>query len=149
MVTSLLVTRKCNICPIPDRFWVRFNIKILSNQYIGRSHDRLIFINGSPYTWNDDLHVKTEPRGQVLFLSLVSWWRHQMKTFSALLAFVRGIHRSPGNSPHKGQRHGAFMFSLICTWANGGVNNRDAGDLRRHRAHYDVIVMDFWLKSES
>ena len=33
------------------------------------------------------------------------------------------------------------MFSLICVWINGWVNNREAGDLRRHRAHYDVIVM--------
>ena len=33
------------------------------------------------------------------------------------------------------------MFPLICAWINGWVNNRVAGDLRRHRAHYDVIVM--------
>ena len=33
------------------------------------------------------------------------------------------------------------MFSLICAWINGSVNNREAGDLRRHGAHYDVIVM--------
>ena len=33
------------------------------------------------------------------------------------------------------------MFSLICTWINGWANNRDAGDLRPHRAHYDVTVM--------
>ena len=33
------------------------------------------------------------------------------------------------------------MFSLICVWINGWVNNREAGDLRRHRAHYDVNVM--------
>ena len=26
-------------------------------------------------------------------------------------------------------------------WINGWVNNREAGDLRRHRAHYDVAVM--------
>ena len=52
--------------------------------------------------------------------------------------FVWGIHRSPVNSPHKGQWRGALMFSLI--WDNW-VNNREAGDLRRHRAHYDVIVM--------
>ena len=25
-------------------------------------------------------------------------------------------------------------------WINGWVNNREAGDLRKHRAHYDVIV---------
>ena len=34
-----------------------------------------------------------------------------------------------------------WCFSLICTRINGWVNNREAGDLRRHRAHYDVIVM--------
>ena len=28
------------------------------------------------------------------------------------------------------------MFSLICVWINGWVNNREAGDLRRHRAHF-------------
>ena len=58
--------------------------------------------------------------------------------------FVRGIHRSPVNSPHKGQWRGALMFSLICVWINGWVNNRGAGDLRRYRAHYDVIVMSLY-----
>ena len=56
--------------------------------------------------------------------------------------FVRGIHWSPVSSPHKGQWRGALMFSLIYAWISGWVNNRDAGDLRRHRAHYDVIIMD-------
>ena len=70
------------------------------------------------------------------------WRRHQMETFSALLPLcVRGIHRRPVDFPHKGQWHGALMFSLICPWTNGGVNNRDADDLRRYRAHYDVTVM--------
>ena len=55
--------------------------------------------------------------------------------------FVRGIHRSPVNSPHKGQWRGALMFSLICVWINGGVNNREAGDLRCYHAHYNVTVM--------
>ena len=44
-------------------------------------------------------------------------------------------------SPHKGQWRGALMFSLICVWINGWVNNREAGDLRRYRAHHDVTVM--------
>ena len=57
--------------------------------------------------------------------------------------FVRGIHRSPVNSPHKGRWRGALMFSLICVWINGWINNREAGDLRRYRAHYDVIVMSW------
>ena len=33
------------------------------------------------------------------------------------------------------------MFSLIYVLINGWVNNREAGDFRRHRGHYDVIVM--------
>ena len=51
------------------------------------------------------------------------------------------FHRSPLNSPHSGQWRGALMFSLICAWINDWVNNREAGDLRRHRAQYYVIVM--------
>ena len=62
-----------------------------------------------------------------------------MGTFSALLALCAG--NSPVNSPHKGQWRGALMFSLICTEINGWVNNREVGDLRSHRTHYDVIVM--------
>ena len=61
------------------------------------------------------------------------WWRHQMETFSALLALLCG------NSPHKG--HWTMVFSLICAWINRGVNNRETGDLRSHRADYDAIVI--------
>ena len=62
-------------------------------------------------------------------------WKH----FPRNWPFVRGI--SPVNSPHKGQWRGALMFSLICVWINGWVNNREAGDLSRYRAHDDVTVM--------
>ena len=79
----------------------------------------------------------------------VTWWRHQMEPFSALLAIERGNHRSPVNSPHKGQRRGTLMFSLICVWINGWVNNRKAGGLRRYRAHYDFIVMHRWIDKGS
>ena len=64
-------------------------------------------------------------------------WEH----FPHYLPLVLWIHWWPVNSPHKGQWHGALMFSLICAWINGWANNRVAGYLRRHRAHYDVIVM--------
>ena len=64
-------------------------------------------------------------------------WKH----FPRYRPFVRGIHRSPVNSPHKGQWRGALMFSLIYVWINGWVNNREAGDQRRYRTHNDVIVM--------
>ena len=75
--------------------------------------------------------------GLVSTCSFHPWWRHQMETFSALLAICAG------NSPVTGeiQWRGALVFPLICVWINGWVNNREAGDLRHHRAHYDVIVM--------
>ena len=76
--------------------------------------------------------------------SWCAWWHDDVikwKHFPHHWACVREIHRSPVNSPHKDQWRGAKMFSLICVWINGWVNNREAGDLRRHPAHYDVIVM--------
>ena len=73
-------------------------------------------------------------------------WKHIPRYWP----FVRGIRRSPVNSPHKGQWHGALMFHLSCVWINGWVNNREAGDLRRHHGHYDVNVMNelvtYWIK---
>ena len=79
--------------------------------------------------WHDDVIMTS------------SWWKH----FPRYWPFVRGIQRSPVNSPHR-QWRGALMFSLICAWINGWVNNREVGDLRRHRAHYDVIVMGNYLR---
>ena len=69
------------------------------------------------------------------------WWRHQMETFSALLAICAGNSPSPANSPHKGQWRGALMLTLNCARIYGRVSNRDAGYLRPHCAHHDVIVM--------
>ena len=54
---------------------------------------------------------------------------------------VRGIHQSTGNSPHNSQWRGALVFSLICTRMNDLANNREAGDLKRHRAYYGVSFM--------
>ena len=71
----------------------------------------------------------------------ISWWRHQMETFSALLTLCAGNSPVPVNSPYKGQWRGALMFSLISVWTNGWVNNCEAGDLRLHCGHYDVTVM--------
>ena len=68
-------------------------------------------------------------------------WKH----FPRYWLFVWGIHRSPVNSPHKGQWRGALMFSLICVGINGSVNNREARDLRRYCTHYDVTVMQLLI----
>ena len=68
-------------------------------------------------------------------------WKH----FPRNRPFVRGIHRSPVNSPQKGQWRGALMFTFICARINGWVHTREAGDLRRYRPHYDVIVMSCFI----
>ena len=64
-------------------------------------------------------------------------WKH----FPRYWPFVRGIHRSPVNSPHKSQWRGALMFSLLYARINGWVNTGRTGDLRSYCAHYDVTVM--------
>ena len=71
-------------------------------------------------------------------------WRH----FSHHCPFVRGIYWPPVDSTHKCQWHRALMFSLICAWTNIWTNNRDAGDLRHHQAHYDTNEM-LWNNANS
>ena len=44
----------------------------------------------------------------------------------------------------KGSDAELWCFLWSAPWINGWVNNREAGDLRRYRIHYDVIVMPFW-----
>ena len=61
-----------------------------------------------------------------------TWWSHQMETFSALLALCVGNSLVPSD----------FAVSPICAWTNDWVNNRDAADLRCHRADYDATTMD-------
>ena len=92
----------------------------------------IIICNLTHWTWD-----QTVATVQTFFChDDVIKWKH----FPRYWPFVRGIHRSV-NSPHKGQWRGALMFTLICARIIGWVNNREAGDLRRHRAHYDVTVM--------
>ena len=75
--------------------------------------------------------------------SLDTWWRHQMEALSALLAICAGNSPVTGEFPtHEGRWRGALMFFLICAWINSWVNNGEACDLKRHRAHYDVTIMN-------
>ena len=66
-----------------------------------------------------------------------------METFSALLAICAKnslvTDKFPAQRPVTRSFDVFFDLRLINDW----VNNGEAGDLRRHRAHYDVIVM--WL----
>ena len=77
-----------------------------------------------------------------------SWWRHQMETFSVLLDICAGKSPITGKFPAQRPVTRSFRISLTCAWTYGCVNNRDAGDLRRHRVHYDVTVMPWGAASD-
>ena len=87
------------------------------------------------------LYVDIAVVGLGFRVSVITWWRHQMETFSALLALCAG--NSPVTGEFSSQRPVTPMFGVLfdLRWINGWVNNREAGDLRRYGAHYDVIVM--------
>ena len=99
----------------------------------------LFSVNKYPiaYPWGQAVGCLHELAKRVVLHDNIIKWKH----FPCYWPFVQGIHRSPVNSSHKGQWHGALMFSLIYAWLNSWVNNRKAGDLRCHPAHHDVIVM--------
>ena len=87
---------------------------------------------------------------QGIFVTVLSWWRHQMETFSALLVLCEGNSPVVMDSRHKGQWRRALMYYLVCARTGGWANNRDAGDFRRHRVHYGVVIMYYlfwWLPS--
>ena len=75
---------------------------------------------------------------------VIKWWH-----FPRHWTFVRVIYRSPVIFPHRGQWHGALMFSLICAWINGWVDNQEAGDLRRHCVNYDVTVIYIYSETNN
>ena len=83
----------------------------------------------------------------VMITSLVPMRRSSNENKSALLALCVGNSPVTGEFPHKCQWRGALVFSLICVWINSWINNREAGDLRCYRAHYDVSVM-IWVKKQ-
>ena len=65
-----------------------------------------------------------------------------METFSALLAICAGNSSVPGEFPTQRPVTRSFdVFVDLRLWINGWVNNREAGDLSRYRAHYDVTVI--------
>ena len=132
-----------------DPYWRTLQIRtvhLLNWSSVWNQHQQQMpcrYDNSKPFVvnkmskWVSSLNRKKEffSVGDSIHDDVIKW-----KHFPRYWPFVRGIHRSPVDSPHKGQWRRALMFSLI--WINGWVNNRGAGDLRRHRAYYDVIVMN-------
>ena len=139
----------CSKSSTPIRIWfMKFLIvrRVDTNVFCSLKHSYRIRSSFGMFSLRMTLPWKTSEQyaiDNVLAIAQLhsTWWRHQMETFPRYWPFVRGIHRSPVNSPHKGQWRGVLMFSLICVWIHDWVNNREVGDLRRYRTHYDVTVM--------
>ena len=124
-----------------DVTWIGLRIALSSQKHTKYTENQGTFFTVESYfTPSAEAKIMTHHNDNTLWLC--TWWRHQMETFSALLAICAGNSPAPVNSPHKRQWGGALMFSLICVWINSWGNNREAGDLRRYRVHYDVSVMD-------
>ena len=70
------------------------------------------------------------------------WWRHPMETFPALLAICAENSPVPGEFSVQRPVTRSFDVFFDVRPNNGWVNNGEAGNLRRHRAHCDVIVMN-------
>ena len=90
----------------------------------------------TPVGLRDEIFRREGIRG-----AITARWRHQMETFSVLLAICAG--NSPVTAEFPAQRPVTRIFDVsfdLCP--NKRLNNNgEAGDLRRHRTHYDVIVM--------
>ena len=94
-----------------------------------------------------------------LIFSFYAWWCHQMENFPRYWPFAKGnrrspgIHRSPVNSPHKGQWREVLCFLWSAPEQTVETNNRDAGDLRRHRevqvVHISRVIIAYTLESLS
>ena len=132
-----LISICLNICLMKYAFVHALSCLCYKHSMICRDLFRDIYI----YTHITDIYlferIVSLALGKYMHDDVIKW-----KHFPRNWPFVRGIHRTPVNSPHKGQWRRALMFSLICVWINDWVNNREASDLRRYHAYYDVIVMN-------
>ena len=136
-------------------YWVNFCIyNDESRTKCGESHPfETQFANFAYRSFHDNHYLLTNAYvthtsfAQLILHDDAIKWKH----FPRYWSFVRGIHRWPVDSPHKGQWRAA-MLSLICAWTNGWATNQNACELRRHRAHYYVTVMGAglnytWMRS--
>ena len=73
-----------------------------------------------------------------------AWWRHQMETFSALLDPCAGNSPVTGEFPAQTPVTRSFNVFFDLHLNKRLRNHCEAGDLRRHRAYYDVCVMAKW-----
>ena len=72
---------------------------------------------------------------------VVTWWRHQMEILSALLALCEGNPFVTGGFPSQWASD-AELWCFLWSTPEKRAHNPEAGDSRRHHAHYDVTAMN-------
>ena len=101
-----------------------------------REHQRAIYTRKIKTSWKW-LFTKTSPRPR----AHASRWRHTMETFSALLALCSGNSPVTGEFPSQRPVTRSFDDFFDLRLNNHLSKQSRRSWLRRHRAHYDVIVM--------
>ena len=119
--------------PVPGEFPAQRPVTQGFDVFFGLRPDKQLSKQSWGWWFQTPSHSLWRHRNAGEYHDNVIKWKH----FPPCWPFARGIYRSPVYSPHKGQRRGALIVSLICASPNGCTNNRDTDDLRRHCA-YDV-----------
>ena len=133
MVSPVPLNQPWGVCRPVYVIWMNPNTMICPKQNKDQKTYRIFY----------EIYCTWSSRAGMAYLP---WWRHQTETFSALLALCAGNLPVTGKFPSHRPMTWSFFFGsppLI----NGWVNNREAGDFRRNRAHYDAIVMHVWSTS--
>ena len=118
--------------------WGRVDVGVLTAAVIGcalRSPERTV---RDIIAWYRGTHDSVRGMHQTTSYHMMTSWKHFPRYWSFVVEFTgdRWIPRT------KASDAGLWCFLWSGPWINDWVNNRGAGDLRRHRAHYDVIVMN-------
>ena len=89
----------------------------------------------NPLAWDVAMIIKN------ICLTFSYFDRCLQRLMITLVQVVALCRQATSHAPIWTKHLGPLVFSLICAWTNGCANNRDASDLRHHRAYCDVTVM--------
>ena len=93
--------------------------------------------------WRDATTYLMHYRGHTLVITFLNIYK-QFTVFAKSVCLWSGARFY---IPPQSQCRGVLVFPLICAWTNDWANNREAGDLRSHRAHYDITVMIYQVSN--
>ena len=133
-----IVVSEINYASFQIMAWINTHIKKSTGIQLLKKHDvdkrkciKIICI----------CHCMEQPGGQkwISYTSPHIWTPIMMtssnRNFFRVTGPLCGEITGPGEFPTQRPVTRSFDVSLICVWINGWVNNREAGDLRRHRSH--------------